>query len=73
MASETQIRCVDQIGETAGLVWTYLRDSGPISLAKLTKEIAAPLDVIMQAVGWLAREDKVAIEERNRSRVISLR
>ena len=73
MASETLIRCVDQIGETAGLVWNCLRDSGPISLAKLTKEVDAPRDVVMQAIGWLAREDKVTIEERNRTRVISLR
>jgi hypothetical protein len=27
----------------------------------------------MQALGWLAREDKIAIEEEARARVVSLR
>jgi hypothetical protein len=32
-----------------------------------------PRDVVMQAVGWLAREDKIDIEENSRSRVVSLK
>jgi len=39
----------------------------------LTKSIDAPRDVVMQAVGWLAREDKVWIEETKRVRTIGLR
>jgi hypothetical protein len=27
----------------------------------------------MQAVGWLAREDKLSIEDRGRQRVVALR
>ena len=65
--------CIEQIGQTAGLVWTALNEGGPQSLAKLTKSIDAPRDVVMQAVGWLAREDKVWIEETNRVRTIGLR
>ena len=65
---------VDQIGDTAGVVWHYLNDNGPSSLTELVKEIDAPRDVVMQALGWLAREDKLAIEEDNRGRKsISLR
>ncbi len=60
--------CVDQIGDTAGLVWHYLNDQGPRSFAQLAKDIDAPRDVVMQAVGWLAREDKVVIEEDSRGR-----
>ena len=33
----------------------------------------APRDVVMQGLGWLAREDKVNIEEEARSRVVSLK
>ena len=65
---------VDQIGDTAGVVWHYLRDNGPSSITELTKEIDAPRDVVMQAVGWLAREDKIVVEEEARGRkTISLR
>ena len=29
-------------------------------------------DMIMQAIGWLAREDKLSIEEGTRGRIVSL-
>ncbi len=61
-----------QIGKTAGLVWKLLNDDGPISLAKLAKQVDAPRDLVMQAVGWLAREGKVEIEESGRAKTISL-
>ena len=65
--------CLEQIGQTAGLVWHALDEHGPQSLAKLTKSIDAPRDLVMQAVGWLAREDKVWIGETKRVRTIGLR
>jgi len=43
-----------------------------MSLAKLCKEVDAPRDVVMQAIGWLAREDKVEIEETGRGRFVCL-
>jgi hypothetical protein len=65
---------LDLIGDTAGVVWHYLNDNGRSTLTELTKEIDAPRDVVMQAIGWLAREDKIAIEEEARGRKsISLR
>jgi hypothetical protein len=62
-----------QIGETAGVIWHTLKDEGPLSLTKLVKAVEAPRDLIMQAIGWLAREDKIDIEETSRGRVISLK
>jgi len=61
------------IGETAGVVWQTLNVQGPMSMAKLIKTAGQPRDVVMQAVGWLAREDKISIEEDGRTRIISLR
>jgi len=72
MATATVNSCVEQIGETAGLIWHTLADEGPMSIAKLVKEIDAPRDLIMQGLGWLAREDKIIIEEEARSRVVAL-
>lgn len=73
MAIAAAMTCVDQIGETAGSVWRALAEKGPLSLAKLVKEVDEPRDVVMQAIGWLAREDKVWIEEESRTRVVYLR
>ena len=64
---------VDQIGEAAGLVWQALQNEGPLSLAKLVKSVDQPRDLVMQAIGWLAREDKLDIDENARGKAISLR
>ncbi|NLF69825.1 MAG: winged helix-turn-helix domain-containing protein [Candidatus Anammoximicrobium sp.] len=69
----TTVSCLEQIGQTAGLVWRTLDEQGPQSLAKLTKSVESPRDLVMQAVGWLAREDKVWIEDTKRGRTIGLR
>ena len=46
--------------------------TGAPSTARLIKEVDAPRDMVMQAIGWLAREDKIDIED-GRARIISLR
>jgi len=73
MATATEIDCLGQIGEMAGDIWRLLDGNGPMSTAKLVKELNAPRDVVMQALGWLAREDKIQIDEESRSRLVSLR
>jgi len=73
MATAAPVAHVVQIGETAGTVWQVLAENGPLSMAKLVKAVGGPRDTIMQALGWLAREDKVWIEEDGRSRIVSLR
>ncbi len=73
MASETPVFTIELIGETAGEVWKALVEDGPMSLSKLVKTIGAPRDVVMQAVGWLAREDKISFEGTARNRQVALR
>jgi len=73
MATASSASCVAQIGETAGVVWKVLAENGPITMAKLVKAVGSPRDLVMQAVGWLAREEKVNIEEERHSRIVSLR
>ena len=73
MATLEATPCVEQIGETAGDVWHLLAaEHEPVSLTQLVKRIDQPRDVIMQAVGWLAREDKLIIEEKGRTRYVIL-
>lgn len=74
VATEVQAVCVtEQIGETAGAVWRYLNENGATSLTKLVKALEPNRDLVMQAIGWLAREDKVALEDEGKTRVARLR
>ncbi len=72
MAPVTTAFGVDQIGEAAGDVWQLLHAQGPLTYAKLAKQLNAPRDVAMQAVGWLAREGKIRIRESGRTRIVAL-
>lgn len=73
MATVMTQDCVTQIGEMAGVVWHVLDEHGPLTLAKLVKQIDAPRDAVMQALGWLAREEKLSIEETSRGKIVTLR
>jgi hypothetical protein len=72
MVTESVANEIANIGSVAGLVWNYLELSGPVTLTKLAKEVDAPRDLVMQGVGWLAREGKVRFDETPRSKVIAL-
>ncbi len=73
MTNETQSHSpIDQVGITAGEVWRILADQGGMSLAKLAKQADAPRDLVMQAVGWLARENKISIVAEKRTKTIAL-
>ena len=73
MATVSTNEFVAEIGEAAGLIWKTLDESGPTSVAQLVKSSEKSRDLVMQALGWLAREDKIEIKEVRRSRVVSLR
>ena len=72
MESANQSDCIGQIGEVSGQVWQALSEVEATTLAKLIRSIDAPRDMVMQAVGWLAREGKIEIKEATRGRTISL-
>jgi hypothetical protein len=71
-ATSAGTSCLGQIGETAGTVWNSLSEHGAMSLAKLVERVGGNRDVVMQAIGWLAREGKIEIVETKRGRIISL-
>jgi hypothetical protein len=73
MAAPVPVDHVTQIGETAGVVWKALSESGPLGFPQLVKAVGQPRDSVMQAVGWLAREDKIVIQDERRRRVVLLR
>lgn len=73
MSSDTPKPWISRVGETAGVVWRTLDSAGPMSMARLVKATGQPRDVVMLALGWLAREDKIDIEDDGRARIVRLR
>ena len=43
-----------------------------MTIAKLIKATGEPRDNVMQALGWLAREGKISIDDDGRNRMVSL-
>lgn len=72
MATEVLVDELERIGTAAGLVWQYLHERGPATLSRLARDVDVPRDVVMQAVGWLAREGKITFNEGARSKQIML-
>ncbi|MBL9163788.1 MAG: winged helix-turn-helix domain-containing protein [Planctomycetaceae bacterium] len=65
---------VEEIGHAAGEVWGALSaGNGGVSLATLKKSVAAPADLVLLALGWLAREDKIDINASAKTPTISLK
>jgi hypothetical protein len=64
---------IKTIGDTAGLVWNFLRTNGESSLSTLEKKVEAPRSMVSMAVGWLAREGKIEIKDEKRAVRISLK
>jgi hypothetical protein len=62
-----------QVAETAGRVWSVLHDKGPQSLGSLKKLVKAPGDVVLMSIGWLAREDKLAMQQKGRVQLLGLK
>ncbi|MDZ4656273.1 MAG: winged helix-turn-helix domain-containing protein [Bythopirellula sp.] len=62
-----------QIGATAGAVWALLSDKGDATLATIKKEIDAPADLILAAVGWLAREEKLEFTTTGKNTKLALK
>ncbi len=63
----------EMIGSVAGNVWGVLTERGGQTLASLKKSIDAPDDLVLAAVGWLAREDKLEFQTNGRTMTITLR
>ena len=62
-----------EIGATAGAIWQALSGNGESTLPELKKKIARKTPVFDWAIGWLARENKIAITRAKRSFVVQLK
>ena len=60
------------IGEAAGKVWEYLCSNGAASASMISRQTGLTRDLTQRAIGWLAREDKLAIEKVKRTEKVRL-
>jgi len=58
---------MEDLGETPGKVWEFLRAHGKVSLSALEKGVDAPRAMVYMAIGWLAKEGKVQMEHEERA------
>ena len=64
---------MDQIGFSAGQIYEYLNSNGESSFAKMKKELDLKGNFADLGLGWLARENKVEIEQKGPAVKVSLR
>ncbi len=50
---------IEKIGETAGEVWRILKEREEVNISQLPRLLNEKSAVVYQAVGWLARENKI--------------
>jgi hypothetical protein len=60
----------DMIGVAAGKVWEFLKTNGPAPAKKIQKGIGEDAAMTNQAIGWLARESKLAVDRSQKSNPI---
>jgi len=62
-----------KIGQAAGQIWqTLAKSKEPITLATLPKKADVNAQLAQMALGWLAREGKIKLEEKGKIVFVSL-
>ncbi|MGC1404342.1 MAG: winged helix-turn-helix domain-containing protein [Thermodesulfobacteriota bacterium] len=54
----------ETIGEMAGRVWKTLGKKGRVEISKLPQILKEKGDIVYQALGWLAREEKILFHKK---------
>jgi len=62
----------DEIGNAAGVVWEFLNQQGETVLVTLKDRTGLSEGILLMALGWLAREEKVNLLKEGRTIRISL-
>jgi hypothetical protein len=62
-----------KIGDAAGKVWKTLSEKGPLASNQISKLAGLSAELTNQAIGWLAREGKLAEEGDGKSKVVKLK
>jgi len=62
----------DKIGEIAGRIWTILGEKQNVEISKVPKILKEKEEIVYQALGWLAREDKINYHNKEGKTFVSL-
>ena len=62
-----------EIGEAAGKVWNFLNKNPRSTFDEICKSLNLDPKLFCMAVGWLAREDKIAFEGEGKKIKFSLK
>ncbi len=62
-----------EIGRAAGISWQYLEQHGETTLSKLKQGTKLSDQLLLMALGWLARENKLHFVQEKRSLKVSLK
>ncbi len=62
----------DKIGVMAGKIWTILGEKQHVDILKLPKILKEKGEIVYQALGWLAREDKITYHTKGRKTFVGL-
>ena len=63
-----------EIGDSAGKIYRVLESQSPVTLTKLKSESGIEETAVLhQAIGWLAREGKIHVEQSGKSIRFSLK
>ncbi len=72
-SSKRTLSLEEQIGFSAGEIYNYLHTNGTTSFAKMKKELDLKGNFADLGLGWLARENKVDIQQKGPAVKVSLR
>lgn len=62
----------EKIGKTAGNIWDILQENEEVAISQFPKMLNEKAVVVNQALGWLAREDKIIYRQEGNRTLISL-
>ena len=62
----------EKVGNVAGQIWTLLQEKKEVNVASLPRMMKEKAPVVYQALGWLAREDKLVYRSEGEKDFVSL-
>jgi len=62
----------EKFGINAGLVWNLLNEKGVMNVKDVKKGTKLTDKDLFAAFGWLAREDKISVVEKDGELIVSL-
>ena len=63
---------INEIGTTAGRIWQLLREKDEVNIANLPRLLDEKALIVHQALGWLARENKLCYRSEGTKNYVAI-